>query len=156
MAIEARIVALLHAAGAEFTTLEHRAVRDATDAAQARGTPLSMGGKALVMKVGTAFAVFALPADRTVDNRALRTHLHVRRYRFATADELSALTGLTPGAVPPFGRPVVDLPLYVDTTLASTSTVAFTPGVHTRSLVVPTADWLRAARPTDVFAFASR
>lgn len=155
MTVEERIRARLAQEGASFREIEHPAAYDAEQAAAVRGTALSIGGKALVMKLDrVGFVILGLPADRVVDNRALRHHLRVRRYRFATADELAAVTGLAPGCIPPFGRPVFDLPLYVDPALAGGSEIGFTPGVHTRSFVMATADWLRAARPVEVFPFA--
>jgi len=100
------------------------------------------------------FVILALRGSDTVFNRAFRSHLHLRRYRFATLEELGALTGLTPGCVPPFGRPIFDLPLYVDLQLAALDQIAFTAGSHTDSIVMGTCDWLAVAKPTDVFEFS--
>ena len=100
------------------------------------------------------FVVLALRGSDAVFNRALRRHLSIRRYRFATLDELHALTGLTPGCVPPFGRPVFDMPLYVEARLAAADRIAFSAGSHTDSILMATADWLAAAQPEDVFSFA--
>ena len=73
------------------------------------------------------------------------------RLRFATPEELAALTGLTPGCVPPFGRPIFELDLYVDAALAAQDEIAFTAGDHGCSIIMPTAAWLDAARPTATF-----
>ncbi len=134
--------------------IEHAEARTAEEAALARGTPLSIGGKSLLMKLdrGIGFAVLAIPGDRRVDNRALRQHLRVRRYRFATPEELLQLTGLAPGCVPPLGT-VFQLPLFVDSALASTERIAFSAGSRQCSVFMSTADWLTAARPDDVFPF---
>ena len=150
-----RIVAHLDTCGVDYELVRHAPAHSAREAAELRGTPLEIGGKSLVMKLdrGIGFAVLALPGHRAVHNRLLRHHLSVRRYRFATLDELAALTGLKPGAVPPFGRPIFDLPLFVDEGLALTSRVAFTAGSREVSIVMQTTDWLAAASPEDVFAF---
>lgn len=156
----ARILALLDApTGGEpvgYRLIEHAPAYDAEQAARLRDTPLGMGAKSLVMKMdrGIGLAVLALPADRQVDNALLRKHLGIRRYRFATPDELFALTGLDPGAVPPFGRPVFDAPLYVDEALAAGPQVAFTAASHTLSVVLATRDWLALAAPADRFPFS--
>jgi Ala-tRNA(Pro) deacylase len=151
-----RILDLFDAAGSGYRLLDHPPAYDAEQAARLRDTPLSIGGKALVMRLdrGIGFAVLALGADRQVDNRALRRHLQVRRYRFATPEELRDQTGLEPGSIPPFGAPVLPMPLYVDRDLAAGERIAFTAGSHTLSVVVSTADWLAVAAPTDVFPFA--
>lgn len=146
-----RICALLDRGAAPYEVLEHEAATSAEDAARARGTPLAIGSKALVMKLERAFAVVVVGGDRVMDNRRLRRHLGLRRYRFATREELEALTTLTPGAVPPFGRPVFDLPLYVDAARATLEPMVFSLGSHTRSVRMATTDWLRIAQPDDVF-----
>lgn len=148
-----RIVALLRAHAVPYEIVDHPRAISAEEAAANRGTPLAMGGKSLVMKLERTFAVLVVGGDRAIDNRKLRRHLGLRRYRFATAEELATLTGLTPGAVPPFGRPVFDLPLYVDADRAVLEPLAFSLASHTRSVRMATADWLRVATPTEVFPF---
>lgn len=151
-----RIEAHLRAVGVPWTPLLHPPAHSAEEAARLRGTSLQMGGKSLVMKLdrGIGFAVIALQGSRVMDNRALRQHLGLRRYRFATHDELRDHTSLAPGCVPPFGRPIFDLPLFVDRGLAELFEIAFAPGRHDCSFRMRTKDWLRAAVPTDVFSFS--
>ncbi len=150
-----RISVILGDAGVPFERVAHDAAKSADEAAKLRGTPLEIGGKSLVMKTDRrGFIVLALRGSDAVFNRALRKHLDIRRYRFATLEELDELTGLTPGCVPPFGFPIFDMPLYVDAGLASADRIAFTAGSHTDSIVMATADWISAAKPADVFAFA--
>lgn len=153
--VTTRILDLLQASGRPYTAHAHADAHSAKEAAALRGTPLEIGGKSLVMKLdrGIGFAILVLPGHRAVHNRLLRHHLRVRRYRFATLDELDALTGLKPGSVPPFGRPVFDLPLYVDAGLAASEQIAFTVGSRGHSVVMATQDWLAVAQPEDVFAF---
>lgn len=151
MDVEARILALLASRGVAALALDHRVVTGAADAADARGTDLQDGGKAIVMKLDRlGFAVLALPGDARLDGRRVRSAFGIQRYRFATTGELAALTGLAPGCVPPFGRPVLDLPLWVDARLAAGSRIVFTPGRPDRSLLLATADWLAAAAPEGV------
>jgi hypothetical protein len=47
-----------------------------------------------------------LPANCKADSAAIRNELGVRKTRFANREELWELTGLVPGSVPPFGRPI--------------------------------------------------
>lgn len=150
--VEDRILALLHEHEVAYEILDHPAASSAEEAATVRGTPLAIGGKSLVMKLEKAFAIVVVGGDRAIDNRKLRQHLGLRRYRFATREELAQLTGLTPGCVPPFGRPLFDLPLYVDTDRAALPDLAFSLGSHTRSVRMATEAWLRVASPTDVFS----
>jgi Ala-tRNA(Pro) deacylase len=147
----ARIEALL--ADAPHSVARHEATFTAEAAAAARGTPLAIGGKSLVMKVGDRFALFVLSGAAVLHGRKIQKHLRVRRLRFASRDELMQLTGLEPGCVPPFGAPIFDLPLYVDPSITANDRIAFNPGAHTVSMVMQTADYLRIAQPEDVFKF---
>jgi prolyl-tRNA editing enzyme YbaK/EbsC (Cys-tRNA(Pro) deacylase) len=74
--------------------------------------------------------------------------------RFATADELKAATGLVPGSVPPFGRPILPFDLYLDSALTSNDRIAFNAGSLTDSMIVPMVDYLRVAQPADCFPFS--
>jgi prolyl-tRNA editing enzyme YbaK/EbsC (Cys-tRNA(Pro) deacylase) len=151
--VSERVDALLR--GVPHHVLDHVATHTAEDAARARGTSIQEGGKALVMKVkGMGFVVLALRGSDVLDNKLFRRHLGVQRFRFASRDELMALTGLVPGCVPPLGRPVFDLPLFVDAALADSPRLAFTTGFHTRSIRMSTADWLFVAKPDDTWSFA--
>mgnify|MGYP000300419624 CR=1 FL=1 len=137
-------------AGHVVERCEHRPILSATEAAEVRGTPLEQGGKALVMKLGKQFAVVAVGGDARLVGRAVRRHLGVQRYRFASPDELLELTGLRPGCVPPFGRPVFELPLYVDAALARQPRIAFTLAVPHRSAILDMSTYLSLAAPRAV------
>ncbi|MCB9665407.1 MAG: hypothetical protein H6732_14945 [Alphaproteobacteria bacterium] len=150
--VQARVDALLGAAGLTWRTLVHRPAASAVEAAAVRGTSAAMGGKALVMRGdrGLGLVLVAVPGDRRLDNQAFRRAFGLRRYRFATAEELAEVIGLQPGTIPPFGRPVFDLPLVVDASLAATPEIAFTPGRADLSYVLDTPAWLRVAEPLRV------
>jgi prolyl-tRNA editing enzyme YbaK/EbsC (Cys-tRNA(Pro) deacylase) len=133
--------------------IEHGVSRTAEEAAAARGTVLHEGGKAIVMKLhGRGFVLIALRGSDALSGRLLRQAFGVQRYRFATREELLALTGLEPGCVPPLGRPVLELPLFVDAALAGSERVVFTLGAHTCSARLATGDWLQVARPEAVLS----
>ena len=108
---------LLRSAGIAFREVQHEPTHTSAESAAARGEELRNGGKALLMKVGDTFRLFVLSAACQLDSGAIKRHFGVKRQRFATLEELQALTGLTPGAVPPFGRPVLPFDLFVDTSI---------------------------------------
>jgi prolyl-tRNA editing enzyme YbaK/EbsC (Cys-tRNA(Pro) deacylase) len=97
---------LLEEAGAEFRELHHEPTLTSEDSARVRGEELRVGGKALLLKTDQDFRIFVISAARRVDSGAIRRHLSLKKTRFATSEELRELTGLVPGAVPPFGRPI--------------------------------------------------
>src|SRR5690606_15662982 len=127
--------------------VEHAPIRGAEDAAALRGTPLGIGGKSLLLKVGDRWVMLVLSGARKLHNPSLRKTLGASRYRFATREELRQVTGLEPGCVPPFGRPIFDVDLVVDEATAANDTIAFSLADPTRSVVMATSDRLAVARP---------
>ncbi len=128
-----RLGARLRDAEIEFTTMHHAAVYTSEEAAAARRTTLHSGAKALIVKGGEEFVMVVLPADLTLDSNALRKHLGVKRLRFATKDEVEAMTGLTPGSIPPFGS-LFNVPTICDARLAENEFINFNAGSHTDSI----------------------
>lgn len=147
-----RIRALLRADSVAVREVHHAPTRTSEESAAARGEPLAIGGKAIVMKVDERFGLFVFSAVRRLDSNAVRRHLGASNSRFATPEELLGLTGLVPGSVPPFGEPILPLPLYADPSLLANDRIAFNAGSLTDSMVIPIADWRRLASPS-VFAF---
>lgn len=139
-----------------FREVHHEATFTSEESARARGEELRVGGKALLMRAGEAFALFVLPADRKADSGAIRRELTVGKLRFANRDELLELTGLVPGSIPPFGQPILPFPLYVDAAIPENDRIAFNAGSLTDSIILPMPDYLRLAQPTKVFAFSEQ
>jgi prolyl-tRNA editing enzyme YbaK/EbsC (Cys-tRNA(Pro) deacylase) len=149
-----RIRSLLRENHVEFREIHHGPTPTSQEAAEARGEPLRIGGKAIVGKVGEAFHVFVFSAARRLDSVAVRKRFGARKFRFATPEELLELTGLRPGSVPPFGRPILPLDLYVDSSILDNDRIAFNAGSLTDSIVLDRESYLRVARPAAVFSFS--
>ncbi len=148
-----RIVKLLDDADCPYEIIEHGSVSTAREAAAARATGLEEGAKAILLKYDDRFGIFVLSAARQIRSARIRRGLRVRRTRFASRDELQAMTGLPPGAVPPFGEPVLPFPLFVDPSVDRNETLVFTAGCRTTSIRMTTSDYRQIARPR-VLAFA--
>jgi prolyl-tRNA editing enzyme YbaK/EbsC (Cys-tRNA(Pro) deacylase) len=143
---------LLRNQNVDFRELHHEPTRTSEDSARVRGEDLRIGGKALLIKVDEEFRLFVLSAALRVDSQAIRAHLSARRTRFATADELAGLTGLVPGSVPPFGRPILPFSLYVDPSITDNDRIAFNAGSLTDSMFLKVSDYMKVAQP-EVFRF---
>ncbi len=143
---------LLDEGGVRYREVHHGPTRTSEESARARGEDIRVGGKALLMKVGDAFRLFVLSAALRVDSAAIRRRFAERKTRFATADELRELTGLVPGSVPPFGRPILPFDLCVDESITHNERIAFNAGSLTDSIIVPVEDYLRIAQPK-IFRF---
>jgi prolyl-tRNA editing enzyme YbaK/EbsC (Cys-tRNA(Pro) deacylase) len=148
-----RILDLLTRHEVVFKHLNHEETRTSEDSARVRGEPLAHGAKAIVLKVDDRFLLFVMSAARRLDSGRIRQHFGARKSRFATPEELMSLTGLVPGSVPPFGAPILDLPLFVDPSVFDNDRVAFNAGSLTESIILSSEDYRRVANPT-VLAFA--
>jgi Ala-tRNA(Pro) deacylase len=148
-----RIRDLLDSRGIDYRVVEHGPTRTSEESARARGEALRMGGKALILRVDGEFHLLVLSAASKLDSRAVKRHLGARKTRFATREELLELTGLEPGAVPPFGEPILALPLHADEALCANPRIAFNAGSLTTSIVMAMPDYLAIASP-DLFRFA--
>jgi Ala-tRNA(Pro) deacylase len=147
------IVDLLIKEGVVFRQVSHAPTFTSEESAQARGEPVKVGGKALVVKVGDEFKLFVLSAALRFDSGAVKKHFGVKKVRFAEREELERLTGLAPGSVPPLGEPILPLKLYVDPSVLANDRIAFNAGSLTNSVVMPVADYMRIAKP-EVLSFA--
>ena len=78
----------------------------------------------------------------------------MKKSRFASPEELLRLTGLVPGSIPPFGKPLLPFAVFVDPSILDNERIAFNAGSLTDSIIMSVDDYLRIARPT-VFAFSS-
>jgi prolyl-tRNA editing enzyme YbaK/EbsC (Cys-tRNA(Pro) deacylase) len=135
-------------AGIAFREVQHQPTLTSAESAQARGEDLSVGAKAILLKVDDGFGIFVLPAHRQLDSAAVKRYLRAKRLRFATADELLQLTGLVPGSVPPFGQPILPFVLFADSSIGvERDRLAFNAGSLTDSIVMSAADWETFARP---------
>jgi Ala-tRNA(Pro) deacylase len=142
-----RVEHLLKQHGASFEVLRHQPVFTSEEAAAVRGVALSTGAKALICKVDDRFVMFVIPADRKLDSKRVRQALGIRALRFAAPDELLALTGLAPGAVPPFGS-LFNLRTHCDARLAENERINFNAGDHTISVSLRCTDYLQVEKPT--------
>ena len=133
-------------AGVPFTVLRHAPVYTSEEAAAVRGTPLSSGAKALVVKAGDDFHLLVVPADRKLDSRKAQAALGVKSLRFATREEVERLTGLQPGSIPPFGS-LFGLPTTCDPALGLNPSINFNAGDHSISVQMSHADFLACEQP---------
>lgn len=130
-----------------FRTVRHEPTFTSEESAKARGEDVKIGGKAILMKVDNDFKLFVLSAALKIDSKKIKERFKAKNIRFATKEELHSLTGLVPGSVPPFGRPMLDFDLYVDPSVLQNEKIAFNAGSLTDSIIMVTADYRAAADP---------
>lgn len=145
---------LLDREGISYREVRHEPTHSSEESARARGEDIRVGGKALLIKCGKEFKLFVLSAALKLDSAAIKRYFGTKRTRFASPDELHELTGLVPGCVPPFGRPILPLDLFVDESIVSNERIAFNAGSLTDSIIMSVDDYMRVASP-GVFRFAA-
>jgi len=143
-----KIKNLLEYNNIEYKAIHHEPTTTSEASAEVRGEDLKIGGKALVMKIGDEFKLFILSASLKVDSKKIKSYFKIKKIRFAQSDELMSLTGLVPGSVPPFGRPILDLDLYVDRSIVANDRIAFNAGSLTDSIIMGTDDFIKIAKPS--------
>jgi prolyl-tRNA editing enzyme YbaK/EbsC (Cys-tRNA(Pro) deacylase) len=141
------ICSWLDAQSIAYRQVHHGPTETSEASARERGVDLSIGGKALVLKLDTQFKLCVLSAARKLDSAALKKQFGAKKLRFADKEELLALTGLVPGAVPPFGKPFSDLDLLVDKSILQNEEIAFNAGSLTDSIIMSVQDYLKVADP---------
>jgi Ala-tRNA(Pro) deacylase len=152
LSVHEKIRKHLDGLGISYREIHHAPTPTSEESARARGEPLAVGGKALVLRLGNGiYTLFVFSAARRLDSGSVRKRFG-RGIRFATPEELLELTGLVPGSVPPFGSPILPMPLYADPSTLANDRIAFNAGSLTDSMVMASADWARAASP-EVFPF---
>lgn len=149
------IQALCKQKGISYRHVHHLPTKTSQESASARHEHLSIGGKALLLKVGKEFRLFVLSAALKIDIAAIRLYFGEKNIRFASEEELKDLTGLKPGSVPPFGKPMLPFPLYVDPSVLESELIAFNAGSLTDSIIMDSRDYCHIAKPK-IFEFAHK
>lgn len=131
----------------DFKEVHHQETKTSEESAKARGEDLSTGGKALLLKVDDSFKLFVMSASKKLDSSAVKNHFAAKNLRFADKEELMRVTGLVPGSVPPFGKPIIDVELYVDDSIVHNEKIAFNAGSLTDSIIILVKDYLKISQP---------
>lgn len=137
----------------DYKTIEHEATLTSEQSAKVRGEDLSIGGKAILMKIDSEIYLFVLSASKKLDSKKIKTHLKAKKIRFCTNEELFNLIKLVPGSVPPFGHPILPFKLYMDNSILANEKIAFNAGSLTNSIIFKTSDYLKIANP-EIFDFS--
>ncbi len=124
-----------------YRTVHHKPAFTSEDSATARGEDVKIGGKAILMKIDDSFKIFVLSAALKIDSKKIKTYFNAKNIRFASKEELLDLTGLVPGSVPPFGKPILDFELFVDESISQNEKIAFNAGSPTDSIIMTTRDY---------------
>ena len=143
-----KVLELLQNEKIPYQHIHHKPTYTSEESAEARGESLDVGAKAILMKVDGIYSLFVLSASKKIDSKKIKTLLAARSLRFASSEELLEKTSLVPGSVPPFGKPILLFPLYVDYSIKGLSSIAFNAGSLSDSIVISGKDYLNLCNGT--------
>ena len=127
----------------------HAAVRTSEEAAQVRGATLASGAKAMLLSTAPKgeMVLAIIAASEKMDSKAFKKVGGFKSTKFASEEEVYALTGCRPGAVPPFGS-LWGVRTFVDNSLLEQGDeINFNSGLKTHSVRMTTADYLEVEAP---------
>jgi Ala-tRNA(Pro) deacylase len=130
-----------------YETLRHSRDYTAQETAAHTHTHGREFAKAVVVKVGGAFAMAVLPSHHVVDTERMSAALGGRRVELAGEDEIGRLLpDCEEGAIPPFGN-LYQLPVYVSPVLGESERITCVAGSHEEAIRLAYRDWERLVRP---------
>ena len=145
-ALFSRIVDALNREKMKHEVIEHKAVFTSKDAAEARGTELKQGCKALILKTEEGYIQAVVPGDREIDLKKLQRITLFRHLELGSAADVKRVSGCDIGAVPPFGN-LMGLKVYFDKRVTENEIVAFNAGSHSKSITMRAKDLRQLVNP---------
>lgn len=142
MSVYEKIIQLLESNNIEYQALQHEPTPTCEDSARVRGTSMDQGAKALICMADKKPMLIVLPCSQKLDVKLFKQRFNIKDLRFASPEEITDLTGLQIGAIPPLGI-ILDLPTYVHSLLQSQISIAFNAGDRTRSIIMQYADFAK-------------
>lgn len=147
MKCKERLLEYLTRNGVQAKTMSHSTAYTSQEVAAAQHVSGKRMAKVVIVRAGERNVMAVLPANEHIDFRKLESALGPGPARLAGEDEFGDIfPDCDLGAMPPFGN-LYDLPVYVDTSLASVPEIVFQVGTHRDTFAVPFADFARLAQP---------
>ena len=141
-----KIINYLESKSVTYQSLYHHETSTCDESARARGEDIRIGGKTLLLKDKKDYRLFVLSAAETFNSQKARKILQSQKLRFANKEELWELARVKSGALPPFGRPIFPLDLYIDHSVLNNDKIAFNAGLLTCSFIMNTQDWYETVK----------
>lgn len=146
MSVLDAILKLFNDARVNFKRVDHEHVTTSEEAAKVRGSSLDKGAKAIVCFANRSPVLIVVPGDMKIDFKAFKQAFGFKDLRLASPDEVTQLTELTIGSIPPLGK-VLNLKSYYDESIKSKGEVVFNAGSHTTSLFMNASDLISVENP---------
>lgn len=106
------------------------------------------GAKSILFKDKKDFRIFTIRAGSAIDNKKVRKILNSQKLRFAKEEELLEAAGVVSGALPPFGRPFIEVDHYLDAEVLKGEYIAFNAAIIGHRIRLRVSDYLKLVNPT--------
>lgn len=126
-----------------YEVIKHDLAYTAQEAAAAEHIPGRKVTKTVIVRADGEPRVLVLSADHLVDFAKLKKVLACRKVVLATEEEIASIfPDYEVGAIPPFAS-LLDVPLYIDETLAGNDKVSVNACSHTEAVILAYSDFER-------------
>lgn len=145
--IRNEIISLLNKNDFEFDHKVHEATPTSQDSSKIRGTSLSQGIKAIILrgkKTNSNFQ-FNIPSNMKIDMAKVK-EIVGENCEFETPETIKKRFGLIIGGIPPFGN-LLNIDTYFDTRIENEEVAAFNCGLQEESIVMKSKDLIKLVNP---------
>ena len=142
MEVIEKIIKLLEDNKLKYELKEHLPSYTSEQSAKYRNEPLKIGAKALILKADKEFIMAVLSAEKKLDSKKLKLILQTKSLKFASTEDVKAITSCISGSIPPFGN-LFSLKLFIDESLLENEYIAFNAGSLTKSIKMKLKDYLK-------------
>lgn len=146
MTLHEKIIELLTQNNIEFKESHHEYVRTSEEAAKVRGNKPEQGAKALVFWADSEPIQIVIQGNQRVDKDKFKEAFGFSKLKMVSAEELKEISGVEPGAVPPFGS-LFTPPIRVFSNVGFGDIIEFNAGDHRISIQMKYKDWLDLVNP---------
>jgi Ala-tRNA(Pro) deacylase len=116
--------------------------RDSHGAAKVRGSDVTAGAKALVLRADNTFVQAIVPAHKKTNFKPIKEFMKVKRVFLASPADVLEETDCVVGSVPPLGI-LWNMPVFVDEEILMREEVVFSAGTLTESIHVSPQELVR-------------
>lgn len=145
--IRNEIISRIKKAVFDYDYKKHEPTPTSEDSARIRGTKMSEGVKALILRGKTTNEnyMFAIPADKKADMKKV-SEIVGEKCEFEKPEIIESRYGLIIGGVPPFGN-LLGIKTYFDSAVLNEEISAFNAGLQTDSIVMKSKDLIDLVQP---------
>lgn len=142
-----KLKAFLDSRGVKYVCVQHSPAYTAPEVAASAHVPGGDFAKTVMVKIDGRMTMVVLPAHRRIVLSELRDMLPSGMVELATEDEfVNRFPDCEVGAMPPFGN-LYDVPVYIDSSLASRPEIAFNAGTHREIITMASDDFAELVHP---------